>query len=202
MLSFESFHILILALGFLWSLLTFYFLFAPGATRYLKPYTPFIFAALLAGSLSLVTRAILGVEHFSQGLKILDADLFYRAHDMQAFAQALGPVGRQHYALFQLSFDTLAPPAFACFVWSVSYQLLTGRLLNWNRCLIGIYFVSVLLANSLMPLWMLTYPNVQTPVFVFLLYLIPLLDALKYSMHILAWLTILVAVVKRLFLRG
>jgi hypothetical protein len=56
-----------------------------------------------------------------------------------------------------------------------------------------VYFVSVLIANSLMPVIILNYPAQDGLVLSTLYWLIPLCDTVKYSVHGLAWLTILTA---------
>jgi hypothetical protein len=56
-----------------------------------------------------------------------------------------------------------------------------------------VYFVSVLIANSLMPVIILNYPAQDGLVLSTLYWLIPLCDTIKYSVHGLAWLTILTA---------
>jgi hypothetical protein len=58
--------------------------------------------------------------------------------------------------------------------------------------------VSVLIANSLMPVIILNYPVQDGLVLSTLYWLIPLCDTIKYSVHGLAWLIILFAWLKQL----
>lgn len=143
--------------------------------------------ALLAGALSRVTGAIAEVEAMAGGLQILDTRYPYGPAEVLAFAEALGEQGRGAYAAFQLGVDTLAPPAFACFVGSAACSTLSR---GWRRAAlvpIAGYLAAVVLANALMPVLMLRYPALASAELQILLHAVPWLDFAKYSLHLAAW---------------
>jgi hypothetical protein len=56
-----------------------------------------------------------------------------------------------------------------------------------------VYLVSVLIANTLMPVIILNYPAQDGVVLSTLYWLVPFCDTVKYSVHGLAWLIIVTA---------
>lgn len=178
------------AVGVLWTGLTIVLLWHGKAGPYGSGWAVLINAGLLAAALAQVTRAIAGIEALAGGQRILDARYPYTAAEILAFAAALGESGRAAYAAFQLGFDTWAPPAFAGFVGSVACATLPAAYTGWVRLPIWAYLVSVLLANALMPVIMLSYPALDGLWLRGLLQLVPLLDFAKYSLHLIAWLAI------------
>ncbi|MEZ0374095.1 MAG: hypothetical protein ACAI44_33700 [Candidatus Sericytochromatia bacterium] len=199
-LRYDLLHALISALGLTWTGNVLLLLLNPkyrDRSRQIlaQPAAPLICAGLLALSLWLVTGQIAQIEALAGGMRILDARLHYSPAQAIAFAEALGAAGRAEYALFQLSFDTLAPPAFASFVASIAWLVLRGRWLGFCLGVILFYLACVLSANALMPVFMLSYPGqgwTQK-----LVQLVPWLDTFKYLSHALAWLVILAGGISR-----
>ena len=113
---------------------------------------------------------------------------------MAALAEAFGPEGRRAYAAFQLGADSLAPPAFACFLMAVFRSTVRLPLsLTVLSVLAFVYFTSVLLANALAPVVMLAYPQSDGALLSTLYAAVPQFDFVKYAAHGAAWLVILVS---------
>lgn len=183
-------HGLLTGLGTLWTGLTIWLLLSQRGQRLLRhPAAIPVAAALLACSLGLVLGEIARVEAMAGGLRILDGRLRYSSGEAMAFAEALGLAGRARYAVFQLSFDMLAPPAFACFAASIASRLLAGKRLLMARGMILLYLGCVLPANTLMPVYMLNYPASGWQSL--LVQVVPKLDFGKYCLHGLVWLLML-----------
>lgn len=153
----------------------------------------------------------------------------YNSTDMLILAELLDVNGRYEYAKFQLTTDTLAPPAIATFVSSVLLCTVSNKII-YLTCMIivWIYLISVLLTNSLTPVFFLNYEYYLTAtsstttsensssdgnnnnngnnvdIFLwflkYLLFIIPWLDHIKYTFHGIAWLLILLDWMIQLFL--
>lgn len=187
-------------IGLAWTLLTLYLMFSSTGQRLLSnPLGIFIAAAALFPSLWLVTSQIEVLTALTGGIPPLDVQFGYRQPEIAQFAQALNEGGRTIYAQFQLGTDTLAPPGFCCFLMCVYRSTVRSRVVR-TLCdgMAFVYLVSVLIANTLMPVIILNYPAQDGLVLSTLYWLIPLCDTIKYSVHGLAWLIILTAWVKQL----
>lgn len=187
-------------IGLAWTLLTFFLMFSPTGKRLLSnPLGIVVAAAALFPSLWLVTSQMKVLTALTGGIAPLDAQFGYHQPEIAQFAQALKEGGRKIYAQFQLGADTLAPPGFCCFLMSVYRSTVRSQVVR-TLCdtMAFVYFVSVLIANSLMPVIILNYPAQDGLVLSTLYWLIPLCDTIKYSVHGLAWLIILTAWVKQL----
>jgi hypothetical protein len=136
----------------------------------------------------------------------------YNSTDILILAKLLDKNGRYEYAKFQLSTDTLAPPAIATFISSVLLCTVSNKMI-YSTCMtiVWIYLISVLLANSLTPVFFLNYEYYLTAtsstttfensssnnvnIFLwflkYLLFIIPWLDHIKYTFHGIAWLLML-----------
>lgn len=154
----------------------------------------------------------------------------YNSTDILILAKLLDKNGRYEYAKFQLTTDTLAPPAFATFISSVLLCTVSNKIIYLTcMILVWIYLISVLLANSLTPVFFLNYEYYLTAtssttnfenisnsdgnynnnsnninIFLwflkYLLFIIPWLDHIKYTFHGIAWLLILLDWMIQLFL--
>ncbi len=182
-------------IGLAWTLLTLFLMFSPTGKRLLsKPLGIVIAAAALFPSLWLVTSQMKVLTALTGGIAPLDAQFGYHQREIVQFAQALNEGGRKLYAQFQLGADTLAPPSFCCFLMCVYRSTVRSQVVR-TLCdaMAFVYLVSVLIANSLMPVIILNYPAQDGLVLSTLYWLIPLCDTIKYSVHGLAWLTIVTA---------
>lgn len=179
-------------LGWVWSVVTFWLMFAPrGRTLLSNPWLIMPAAALLAGSLAFVMREMGMLSMIAGGLTPLDGLLGYGIDEVRAFASALGESGRADYARFQLGADALAPPAFACFLMAVYRSTIRSQKIQTLLTAITfIYFTSVLIANTFMPVIMQNYPEAEAGPLPLYYAIIPKLDLIKYSSHGLAWLII------------
>jgi hypothetical protein len=153
-----------------------------------------LFFILLGITLLKVTAEISVVQQMAGGLKILDTRIGYTTDDVLNFAFNLGEKGREQYAAFQFGIDTWAPPAFACFVSSVAFTVLSRERAGNCLKLVFLYLTCAVLANALMPVIMLNYENTGVPLIALLLKAVPWLDFLKYLIHFTAWLYILASV--------
>jgi hypothetical protein len=179
--------------GLAWTLLTLFLMFSPTGQRLLSnPLGIVIAAAALFPSLWYVTSQIKVLTALTGGVRPLDVQFAYHQPEIVQFAQALKEGGRRMYAQFQLGADTLAPPGFCCFLMCVYRSTVRPRVVR-TLCdgMAFVYLVSVLLANTLMPVIILNYPAQDGPVLSTLYWLVPLCDTIKYSVHGLAWLVIL-----------
>jgi len=152
----------------------------------------------------------------------------YNSTDILILAELLDVDGRYEYAKFQLTTDTLAPPAIATFISSVLLCTVSNKII-YITCMIivWIYLISVLLTNSLTPVFFLNYEYYLTAtsstttfensssdgyndnngnnadIFLWflkcLLFGIPWLDHIKYTFHGIAWLLILLDWMIQLF---
>jgi hypothetical protein len=182
-------------IGLAWTLLTLFLMFSPTGQRLLSnPLGIVIAAAALFPSLWLVTSQIKVLTALTGGIPPLDVQFGYQQPEIAQFAQALNEGGRKMYAQFQLGADTLAPPAFCCFLMSVYRSTVRSRVVR-TLCdgMAFVYLVSVLIANTLMPVIILNHPSQEGVVLSTLYWLIPICDIVKYSVHGLAWLIIVTA---------
>jgi len=186
--------------GLAWTLLTLFLMFSPTGKRLLSnPLGIAIAAAALFPSLWFVTSQIKVLTALSGGIPPLDVQFAYHQREIVQFAQALNEGGRKMYAQFQLGADTLAPPGFCCFLMCVYRSTIRSQVVR-TLCdgMALVYLVSVLLANTLMPVIILNYPAQDGLVLSTLYWLVPLCDTIKYSVHGLAWLIILITWIKQL----
>lgn len=187
-----SLYSVISLIGLAWTLLTFFLMFSAQGQRWQSnPLSIAIAAAALAPSLWLVTSQIKVLTDLAGGIPPLDVQFGYSQQQIAQFADALGEDGRKAYAQFQLGTDTLAPPAFCCFLMSVyrsTVRSVTMRV--YCTALAFVYLVSVLIANTFMPLIILNYPSQDGVVLSTLYWLVPICDMVKYSVHGLAWIII------------
>ena len=182
-------------IGLAWTLLTLFLMFSPTGQRLLSnPLGIVIAGAALFPSLGFVTSQIKVLTALTGGIPPLDVQFGYHQPEIAQFAQALNESGRKLYAQFQLGADTLAPPGFCCFLMCVYRSTIRSQVVR-AVCngLAFVYLVSVLIANTLMPVIILNYPAQDGLVLSTLYWLIPLCDTIKYSVHGLAWLTIVTA---------
>ena len=182
-------------IGLAWTLLTLFLMFSPTGKRLLSnPLGIVIAAAALFPSLWLVTSQMKVLTALTGGIAPLDAQFGYHQREIVQFAQALNEGGRKMYAQFQLGADTLAPPGFCCFLMCVYRSTVRSQVVRTLcEAMAFVYLVSVLIANTLMPVIILNYPAKDGLVLSTLYWLIPLCDTIKYSVHGLAWLTIVTA---------
>jgi hypothetical protein len=181
--------------GLAWTVLTLFLMFSPRGKRLLSnPLGIAIAAAALVPSLWFVTSQIKVLTALTGGIPPLDVQFAYHKREIIQFAQALNEGGRKMYAQFQLGADTLAPPGFCCFLMSVYRSTIRSQVVR-TLCdgIAFVYLVSVLMANTLMPVIILNYPAQDGLVLSTLYWLVPLCDTIKYSVHGLAWLTIVTA---------
>jgi len=180
------------ALGFFWSIAVIYLLYTERGE--LISSSKWIVLATAPAAYIVIPLVSADVDRLTQlagGVRTLDIHLWYNAGDIREFANALGEAGRQQYAYFQLGLDTLAPPAIAGFVLTVGRSIIEfPQARKGLTVILSVYFFSVLLANALMPVLMLGYPD-QDGIFAILHVLLPVLDGAKYATHGLAWLVIL-----------
>lgn len=182
-------------IGLAWTLLTLFLMFSLVGQRLLSnPLGIVIAAAALFPSLWAVTSQIKVLTALTGGIAPLDVQFGYHQPEIVQFAQALNEGGRKMYAQFQLGADTLAPPGFCCFLMCVYRSTVRSQVVR-TLCdgMAFVYLVSVLIANSLMPVIILNYPAQDGLALSTLYWLIPLCDTIKYSVHGLAWLTIVTA---------
>ena len=180
--------------GFLWSAAVFYLLyFQRGVALSSRPALLLVTGPLVVLTVIYVAGEVDAIRVLAGGIDPLDVHYGYRSPHIVELAEALGETGRWEYARFQLGADTLAPPAIAGFVLNVARTTVGfARVRTALVAMVSVYFLSVLLANSLMPLVMLSYPEREG--LVGLLYgVVPVLDWMKYSVHGLAWLVILLS---------
>ena len=178
--------------GVLWTLFVLYMLYLPGGRSLSsRPALLLLTGPLMLASVWYVSAEVDVIRTLAGGVTPLDVHYNYGQQHIVALAEALGEAGRPEYARFQLGADTLAPPAFAGFILNVNRSTVRlPRMRLLITVMISVYFFSVLLANTLMPVVMLSFPD--NTGFVGLLYsVVPVLDLMKYSVHGLAWLTIL-----------
>jgi hypothetical protein len=178
--------------GVAWTLLTLFLMFSSSGQRWQSnPASIAIAASALAAAIWLVTSQIKVLTDLSGGVPPLDVQFGYHKEQIAQFAEALGEAGRSTYARFQLGTDTLAPPAFCCFLMSV-YRSTVSSAATRSICtaLALVYLVSVLIANTLMPVIILNYPEEDGAVLSTLYWLVPVCDTIKYSVHGLAWIII------------
>lgn len=178
-------------IGWAWSLGVIYLLYTQRGVQLSSRWQLLLLTGpLMVASVLFVASEVDVIRQLAGGVDPLDVHYGYGAADIETLALALGAEGRLQYAIFQLGADTLAPPAFAGFILNVTRASVAyagvRSILTW---LISVYFFSVLLANTLMPLVMLQFPDAGG--FVGSLYsVVPVLDWLKYSSHGLGWLLI------------
>lgn len=181
--------------GLLWSVLTYWLMFSKRGQELLSnPWAILITAAAMIPSIWYVTEQVSMLTKLSGGIPPLDVQFGYGKLQITAFADALGAEGRDTYAIFQLGADALAPPAFVCFLMSVFRSTVKMRIpLKICAVLAFIYFTSVLLANTLMPVIIIHFPEDRGPLLTGLYGFVPVMDWLKYSAHALTWIVILLA---------
>ena len=186
--------------GLVWTLLTFFLMFSAQGQRWQSnPLGIVIAAAALAPSLWFVTSQIKVLTDLAGGIPPLDVQFGYHQQQITQFADALGEGGRKAYAQFQLGPDTLAPPGFCCFLMSVYRSTVRSAAVRaYCSALAFVYLVSVLIANTLMPVIILNHPAQDGVVLSTLYWLVPICDTVKYSVHGLAWLIILAAWITQL----
>ena len=184
-----SLYSVISLIGLAWTLLTFFLMFSAQGQRWQSnPLSIAIAAAALAPSLWLVTSQIKVLTDLAGGIPPLDVQFGYSQQQIVQFADALGEDGRKAYAQLQLGTDTLAPPAFCCFLMSVYRSTVRSVTVRaYCTALAFVYLVSVLIANTFMPLIILNYPSQDGVVLSTLYWLVPICDMVKYSVHGLAW---------------
>lgn len=195
-----SLYSVISLIGLAWTLLTFFLMFsAPGQRWQSNPLSIAIAAAALAPSLWLVTLQIKVLTDLAGGIPPLDVQFGYSQQQIAQFADALGEDGRKAYGQFQLGTDTLAPPAFCCFLMSVYRSTVRSVAVRaYCMALAFVYLVSVLIANTFMPVIILNYPSQDGSMLSTLYWLVPICDMVKYSVHGLAWLIIVTAWLRQL----
>ena len=186
--------------GLAWTLLTFFLMFSAQGQRWQSnPLGIVIAAAALAPSLWFVTSQIKVLTDLAGGIPPLDVQFGYHQQQIAQFADALGEGGRKAYAQFQLGPDTLAPPGFCCFLMSVYRSTVRSAAVRaYCTALAFVYLVSVLIANTFMPVIILNHPSQDGVVLSTLYWLVPICDTVKYSVHGLAWLIIVSAWVRQL----
>ena len=184
-----SLYSVISLIGLAWTLLTFFLMFSAQGQRWQSnPLGIAIAAAALAPSLWLVTLQIKVLTDLAGGIPPLDVQFGYSQQQIAQFADALGEDGRKAYAQFQLGTDTLAPPAFCCFLMSVYRSTVRSATVRaYCMALAFVYLVSVLIANTFMPVIILNYPSQDGSMLSTLYWLVPICDMVKYSVHGLAW---------------
>ena len=189
--------------GLAWTGLSFYLMFSSHGRRWLADPKIIVVAAIALGlMLWIVLAQIKLLTLMAAGIPPLDVQFGYSIADIAAFANALGLDGRLAYARFQLGQDTLAPPAFVCFLMCVYRSTVVSAMAKkvCDRLALA-YFVAVLLANNLMPVMILNYPSTDGLLLSALYQLIPLCDAIKYSLHGATWLVIVAAWLRQLAAR-
>jgi hypothetical protein len=186
--------------GLAWTLLTLFLMFSAQGQRWLSnPLGIVIAAAALAPSLWFVTSQIKVLTDLTGGIPPLDVQFGYHQQQIAQFSDALGEGGRKAYAQFQLGPDTLAPPGFCCFLMSVYRSTVRSEgVRTYCTALAFVYLVSVLIANTFMPVIILNHPAQDGVVLSTLYWLVPICDTVKYSVHGLAWLIILAAWITQL----
>jgi len=186
--------------GLTWTLLTLFLMFSSQGQRWQShPLGIVIAAAALAPSLWFVTSQIKVLTDLAGGIPPLDVQFGYHQQQIAQFAEALGEGGRKAYAQFQLGPDTLAPPGFCCFLMSVYRSTVRSEAVRTCcTALAFVYLVSVLIANTFMPVIILNHPAQDGAVLSTLYWLVPICDTVKYSVHGLAWLIILAAWITQL----
>ena len=184
-----SLYSVISLIGLAWTLLTFLLMFSIQGQRWQSnPLSIAITAAALVPSLWLVTSQLKVLTDLAGGIPPLDVQFGYLQQQIVQFADALGEDGRKAYAQFQLGTDTLAPPAFCCFLMSVYRSTVRSATVRaYCMALAFVYLVSVLIANTFMPVIILNYPSQDGSMLSTLYWLVPICDMVKYSVHGLAW---------------
>ncbi len=179
-------------IGFVWTVAVFYLLYTEKGNKLssskwlLLAIVPAVYFAVPT-----VAAEVDALTLLAGGVKTLDGHIGYGSADITVFAEALGAAGRQHYAYFQFGLDTLAPPAFAGLMISVGRSTVSFiHVRKLLTVLVSIYFLSVLFANALMPIYMLNYPE-QNGFLSVLYVLLPVLDGVKYATHAVVWLIIM-----------
>ncbi|MEO0440670.1 MAG: hypothetical protein AAF067_07330 [Pseudomonadota bacterium] len=190
-----KYYSLLSLIGFGWTILTFWLMFSErGRFLLSSPWSILIAAAAMVPSIWYVASEVGRLTELSGGIPPLDAQYGYGKVEIAAFASALGADGRDAYAAFQLGADTLAPPAFVCFLMSVFRSTVKLKVpLILCSVLAFTYFGSVLLANSLMPVIIIHFPTESGPLLSALYGAVPVMDWLKYSAHASTWLVIFIA---------
>ena len=179
--------------GYMWTILAFWLMFSQkGKKLFSQPSLVLLTGTALAVSVWLVMREIQALTNIAGGLRPLDIQLFYGKADIMKFAQALGVDGRKNYMAFQLGQDSLAPPAFCCFLMAVYRSFITSLRVQYVCTgLAFVYIISAFLANNFMPLIMLYFPDDRGFFLTMLYSLVPAFDAIKYSMNGVAWLLVI-----------
>ncbi|BFM13966.1 hypothetical protein R50073_01490 [Maricurvus nonylphenolicus] len=179
-------------IGFVWTLAVFFLLYTKkGAEISSNKWLLLVTFPAAYVAVPMVAADVDALTQLAGGVATLDGHIGYSSADITEFAIALGEAGRVEYALFQLGMDTLAPPAFAGVLISVVRGTVAfDRVKKILVVLVSVYFLSVLFANALMPVYMLNYPaedNLSALLFV----LLPALDGIKYGTHAVVWLAII-----------
>lgn len=182
-------------IGWTWSVLAVWLMFGPRGHAFLgRRWSILLFGICLACGLGFVIQEMERLAALAEGITPLDGQFAYGRPQIIEFAEALGTTGRRQYAIFQLGADTLAPPAFVCFLMAVYRSTIRSTWVKVFLTLVAaVYFFSVLAANALMPVIMLNYPDANSGSLPLLYDLVPLLDEVKYLSHGLAWVTIFAA---------
>lgn len=190
-----NYYSLVSVLGFAWSILAYWLMFTGrGKSILSNPWFILVAATAMAPSIWYVAVEAIRLRELAGGIPALDTQYGYGPTDIFEFGSALGEAGRQEYAAFQLGADTLAPPAFVCFLMAVYRSTVSSTLLQRVLTMIAFcYFTSVLIANTFMPVIMIHFPDTDSGILPLLYIVIPNMDLVKYSSHGLAWLLILTA---------
>ena len=191
--TYFSYYSFITIFGYIWTILAFWLMFSPkGKELFSQPPLVLLTGSALAITIWIVMREIHTLTSIAGGLRPLDVHLFYGKIDIMEFGNALGIEGRKNYMTFQLGQDSLAPPAFCCFLMSVYRSFIRSRRVR-HICtgLAFVYITSAFLANNLMPLVIMYFPDDHGFFLTILYLLVPALDAIKYSMNGIAWLLVI-----------
>ncbi|MEP1144214.1 MAG: hypothetical protein ABJH52_10890 [Henriciella sp.] len=179
-------------IGAIWSILTYWLMFSErGKALLSNPLFIIPAAAAMVPSIWFVSSEILRLAELANGISPLDAQYGYGVDQINELALALGNSGRAEYAAFQLGVDTLAPPAFACFLMAVYRSTVQSKQVQRALTVLAFtYFTSVLIANAFTPVIFHNYPDAETGLLPLLYAVIPKFDLAKYSTHGIAWLVI------------
>ena len=176
-------------IGLIWTIFTFYLMFSKNGQVWLANPISLVFSGIaLSLAITTVTGEISQLMLLSQGVKPIDVIFNYGAAEITQFANALDAAGRRSYAMFQLGQDALAPPAFCCLLMSVYRSTVQSETIKKICNFFAFsYLVSVLLANNLMPVIMLNFPDKGGITLGLLYYWVPMLDIIKYSSEAIAY---------------
>jgi hypothetical protein len=191
--TYFSYYSLFTIIGFIWTILALWLMFTlKGKELLSQPPLVLLTGAALAITIWIVMREIHTLTSIAGGLRPLDIQFFYGKVDIMEFGKALGVEGRNNYMAFQLGQDSLAPPAFCCFLMSFYRSFIRSqRVQHICTGLAFVYIFSAFLANNLMPLIIMYFPDDHGFFLTILYSLVPALDAIKYSTNGIAWLLVI-----------